>query len=42
MSLNVIIDSEEFGRVCFIASTPADAGSCGPDAIQGAALSVLR
>ena len=39
---NVIIDSEEFGRVYFIASTPTDAGRYGLDAIQTAALSALR
>ncbi len=39
---NVIIDSEQFGRVYFIASTPTDAGTYGLDAIQTAALSVLR
>ena len=41
-SQNVIIDSENFGRVYFIASTPTDAGSYGLDAILAAALSVLR
>ena len=41
-SQNVIIDSEKFGRVYFIAFTPTDAGSYGLDAILSAALYTLR
>ena len=38
---NVIIESDQFGRVYFIASTPTDAGSYGLDAITQAALFAL-
>lgn len=41
-SQNIIIDSEQFGRVYFIALTPTDAGSYGLDALVAAALSALR
>ena len=40
-SQNVIIDSEEFGRIYFIASTPTDAGTYGLDSLLPAAFSVL-
>ena len=38
---NVIMESEQFGRVYFIASTPTDAGSYGLDAVLNAVISVL-
>ena len=41
-SQNVIFDSEQFGRVYFIAFTPTDAGTYGLDALLNAAVSVLR
>ena len=40
-SQNVIIDSEEFGRIYFIASTPTDAGTYGLDSLLSVAFSVL-
>ena len=39
---NVIIESEQFGRVYFMAFTPTDAGTYGLDALLAAALFVLR
>ena len=38
---NVIIETEQFGRVYYIASTPTDAGSYGLDAITQAVLAEL-